>query len=96
MLEQSKKPMVRAYILGIMTFAISCVPQTQANASAGPAQTKLEARIADLKAKTAVLAAAARARLDSLSPQQRLTAPRRSGECVALSLSSRTAPTVRR
>jgi formylglycine-generating enzyme required for sulfatase activity len=75
MLEQSKKPMVRAYILGIMTFAISCVPQTQANASAGPAQTKLEARIADLKAKTAVLAAAARARLDSLSPQQRLTAP---------------------
>src|ERR1700730_2343939 len=47
----------------------------QANALAGLAQTKLEARIADLKAKTAVLVASARARLDTLPPQQHLSAP---------------------
>lgn len=41
----------------------------------GPAEHGLEARIAELKAKTAALAAAGRAKLDGLSPQQRLAAP---------------------
>jgi hypothetical protein len=43
--------------------------------SARPAQTKLEARIADLKAKTAARVASERSRLDVLSPQQRVAAP---------------------
>jgi formylglycine-generating enzyme required for sulfatase activity len=42
---------------------------------ARPPQPKLEARIAELKAKTAALVASARARLEALSPQQRLAAP---------------------
>jgi formylglycine-generating enzyme required for sulfatase activity len=42
---------------------------------ARPAGSKLDARIADLKAKTAALATPARAKLDALSPQQRLAAP---------------------
>jgi formylglycine-generating enzyme required for sulfatase activity len=43
--------------------------------SAAPVQAKLEARIAALKAKTAALVVSERARLDALSPQQRLAAP---------------------
>jgi formylglycine-generating enzyme required for sulfatase activity len=65
----------RARILGIIACAMSVVPQTQGHAGARPAQPKLEARIAELKAKTAALVASAQARLDTLSPQQRLSAP---------------------
>jgi formylglycine-generating enzyme required for sulfatase activity len=49
--------------------------QTQDNALAGPAQAKFEARIAELKVKTAALVSSALTRLDTLSPEQRLSAP---------------------
>src|ERR1700730_1185876 len=66
----------RALILGIIACAmISAAPQAQGSAETRPAQPKLEARIAELKAKTAALVAAERPRLDALSPQQRLSAP---------------------
>jgi formylglycine-generating enzyme required for sulfatase activity len=42
---------------------------------ARPPQPKPEARIAELKARTAALVASARAQLEALSPQQRLAAP---------------------
>jgi len=54
---------------------ISVALQTQDPAVARPAQPKLEAKVANLKVKTAALVASARARLDALSPQQRLSAP---------------------
>jgi formylglycine-generating enzyme required for sulfatase activity len=63
----------RAYILLIACAMISLAPPTRGDAR--PAQPKLEARIAELKAKTAALAASTRARLDALSPPQRLAAP---------------------
>jgi formylglycine-generating enzyme required for sulfatase activity len=44
-------------------------------ADARQTQPKLEAQIKDLKAKTAPLVVAGRARLDALSPQERLAAP---------------------
>ena len=66
----------RTHILGIIACAmISIAPLPQRHANARPAPPKLEARIAELKAKTAALAATERARLDALSPQQRLSAP---------------------
>jgi len=43
--------------------------------NAGPAQPRLEARIAALKAKSAALVATARPPLEALSPPQRLAAP---------------------
>jgi formylglycine-generating enzyme required for sulfatase activity len=46
-----------------------------ASPSANDSQTKLDARIAELKAKTAALVASALAPLDALSPDQRLSAP---------------------
>jgi hypothetical protein len=67
---------VRVRILGIMACAMILVaPQTQSNALARPATLPLEARIAELKAKTATLVASGRAILDALTPQQRLSAP---------------------
>jgi formylglycine-generating enzyme required for sulfatase activity len=64
----------RACTLGIVGCAMIFVaPPAQSDARL--AQTRLEARIADLKAKTAALVASARARLGTLSPQQRLSAP---------------------
>jgi formylglycine-generating enzyme required for sulfatase activity len=67
---------VRVHILGIIAFAmISVAPQTQSNALARPAKLKLEARIAEVKAKTTALVASARAALDVLTPEQRLSAP---------------------
>jgi formylglycine-generating enzyme required for sulfatase activity len=54
---------------------IPLVPQVQGRAVAGPAQPELEAQIAQLKVETAGLAASAQARLNALSPQQRLFAP---------------------
>lgn len=66
----------RAHVLGIAVCAmISIAPQWQGHAVARPAHAKLEARIAELEAKTAALVASARTRLDTLSPQQRLSAP---------------------
>jgi formylglycine-generating enzyme required for sulfatase activity len=62
--------------LGIIACAMIFVgSQAQSNELAGPVQPGLEAQIAGLKAKTAELIASARARLDALSPQQRLSAP---------------------
>jgi formylglycine-generating enzyme required for sulfatase activity len=64
----------RSHTLGIMACAmISLAPPTPGDAR--PVRPKLEARIAELKAKTAALVAPERARLDALSPQQRLSAP---------------------
>jgi formylglycine-generating enzyme required for sulfatase activity len=63
----------RARILLIVCAMIALAPPTRAGAR--PAGSKLEARIADLNAKTAALVATARPPLDALSPQQRLAAP---------------------
>jgi formylglycine-generating enzyme required for sulfatase activity len=72
--EISKKMTGRTHTLGIIACAIiSITPPTQGDARL--ARPKLEARIAELKAKTAALVAGARAGLDALSPQQRLSAP---------------------
>src|SRR5579872_7432268 len=71
-----KNMKARTHILGIIACAmISIAPLAQGHVNARPARPKLEARIAELKAKTAVLVAAGRARLEALSPQQRLSAP---------------------
>jgi formylglycine-generating enzyme required for sulfatase activity len=68
MFEPSKRAS-RIYVL-----IIACaLPAWPAHGHAAPAQ--LKARIAALKAKTASLVAAGRARLEALSPQQRLSAP---------------------
>jgi formylglycine-generating enzyme required for sulfatase activity len=63
-------PSAWACILGIAAGAVMAVPLP--SASAEPA---LQARIDELKAKTAALVASERARLDALSPQERLSAP---------------------
>jgi formylglycine-generating enzyme required for sulfatase activity len=64
-----------AHILLIACAIVSFAALSQGHAVARPAQPKLEARIAEFKAKTAALVAAARPRLDALSPPQRLAAP---------------------
>jgi formylglycine-generating enzyme required for sulfatase activity len=64
----------RAHIFGIACAIIAFALNTHGTL-AGPAQSKVEARLAQLKAKTATLVASARARLDSLSAQERLSAP---------------------
>ena len=61
-----------AHGLVIACALLSLVQPTQ---GAGSTQASLEARIADLKAKSADLAAPERARLAARSPQQRLSAP---------------------
>jgi formylglycine-generating enzyme required for sulfatase activity len=70
-----EKMTVRVHVVGIMTCAIISVLQTQGNAAARPAHPTLEAQIAETKAKTAAVVAAARARLDAPSPQERLSSP---------------------
>jgi formylglycine-generating enzyme required for sulfatase activity len=66
----------RALIPRIIACAvISVAPQMLGCAETRPAQPKLEARIAELKAKSAALVASERPRLDALSLQQRLSAP---------------------
>ena len=66
----------RSRTLGITAcVVISVALLTQGLAEARPAQPKLEARIAELKTKTAALVASARPALDALTPQQRLSAP---------------------
>src|ERR1700694_3900604 len=62
-----------AHILLIACAVLCLAAPTQGEARR--AQPKLEARIAELKAKTAALVAAARTALDALTPQQRLSAP---------------------
>jgi formylglycine-generating enzyme required for sulfatase activity len=54
---------------------IAVVYQPQGNAASRHAKPELETQIAQLKAKTAALVASERARLDVLSPEQRLSAP---------------------
>jgi formylglycine-generating enzyme required for sulfatase activity len=54
---------------------ISIAPDALGDQVSRPAGPELEARIAQLKAETAALVASAQARLDALSPQQRLSAP---------------------
>jgi formylglycine-generating enzyme required for sulfatase activity len=53
-------------IVAVAVFSLAAQAQDQA---------ELEARISDLKAKTAVLVASERVRLEALPPQQRLSAP---------------------
>jgi formylglycine-generating enzyme required for sulfatase activity len=66
----------RSHTLGVIVCAmISVASLPQVPADARPASPKLDARIADLNAKTAALVATARPPLDALSPQQRLAAP---------------------
>jgi formylglycine-generating enzyme required for sulfatase activity len=66
-----KMTLARGLIIACAT--LSLVQPTQGDAR--PAKPKLGDRIAELKAKTAALVASERARLDQLSPQQRLSAP---------------------
>ena len=68
-----KMTLPRAYLLLVAGAMLWLVPATQTPAR--PAQPKLEARIAELKAKTAALVASARPALDAMTPQQRLAAP---------------------
>ena len=71
-----RRPSWPARIPKIMACAmILLASQARGNEVAGPAQPDLEAQIKELKAKTAERVASARARLDALSPQQRLSAP---------------------
>jgi formylglycine-generating enzyme required for sulfatase activity len=63
----------RAHLLLIACAMIALAPPTHGDAQ--PAQPKLDAKITDLKAKTAPLVAAGRARLDALSRPERLAAP---------------------
>jgi formylglycine-generating enzyme required for sulfatase activity len=68
-----KKPPLGTRLLVAIGALIALAPPLQGNAR--PARPKLEAQIAELKTRTAALAAPARAKLDALSPQQRLAAP---------------------
>jgi formylglycine-generating enzyme required for sulfatase activity len=75
-LEKPKAMIARARIPGIAVGAMLAVAaQAQDHATDPLVQPDLEARLADLKAKTAALVAPALARLDALSPQERLSAP---------------------
>jgi formylglycine-generating enzyme required for sulfatase activity len=75
-LEISKKMTAGAQVMGTTVGAIIAVAlQMQDNALARPAQAKFEGRIAEIKAKTAALVSSALTRLNTLSPQQRLSAP---------------------
>jgi formylglycine-generating enzyme required for sulfatase activity len=64
-----------ARIAGIAACAVLLAPQARGDEVSRPAGPELEAQIAQLKAGTAALVASTRARLDALSPQQRLSAP---------------------
>jgi formylglycine-generating enzyme required for sulfatase activity len=64
-------PVARSVLFAAAMFSLA--PPTQGDAR--PTRPKLEARIAELKAKTAALVISERARLDALSPQQRLSTP---------------------
>ena len=64
-------PLARSLVIACATLAL--VQPTHGGAR--PANPKLDAQIAELKAKTAALVASERPRLEALSPQQRLSAP---------------------
>jgi formylglycine-generating enzyme required for sulfatase activity len=67
---------VRGPLIGIIAGAVAAItPLAQGNAEVRRAPAKLEARIAELKTKTAALVSSALVRLESLSPEQRLSAP---------------------
>src|SRR5262249_43317192 len=71
-----RPPSWPARIAGITASAITPVAaQAQGGEVSPPGPPELVARIAQIKAETAALVAAARPRLDALSPQQRLSAP---------------------
>jgi formylglycine-generating enzyme required for sulfatase activity len=63
-------PLARGLVIAGTAFAL-----VQPLQGANSTQAKLDARIAELKAKSAELVASERARLAALSPQQRLSAP---------------------
>ena len=68
--------MGRACFLQIIACAaISVVPQVHGNAASRHVPPKLEARLAELKIKTAALTASGLAQLKALSHEQRLAAP---------------------
>src|SRR5438477_7864198 len=73
MLDQPNVMLVRALILGLAACAMMAVaPQMRSDAAPNP---DLDARLTELKDKTAALVASALARLNALSPQERLSAP---------------------
>jgi formylglycine-generating enzyme required for sulfatase activity len=75
-LEKRKEMKGYAYVLTVTTCAIICIARSSYDrAMAAPAEPDVEAQIAQLKSRTAVLVASGRARLDALSPQERLAAP---------------------
>jgi formylglycine-generating enzyme required for sulfatase activity len=64
-----------AGIVAIAACAIFAASHAQSDEVSRPPRPELEAGIAQLKAETGALVASARARLDALRPQQRLSAP---------------------
>jgi formylglycine-generating enzyme required for sulfatase activity len=73
-LKKRREMTARACMLGALsgaTIFIALSPPAEGR----DARPRLEARIAELKAKSAALVASSRAGLDALSPQQRLAAP---------------------
>jgi formylglycine-generating enzyme required for sulfatase activity len=64
-----------ACVGGMLAGAMLAVAAQAQGNSIAPAQPELKSLFAELKAETAALVAAAQARLDALSPQQRLAAP---------------------
>jgi formylglycine-generating enzyme required for sulfatase activity len=65
----------RLHILGIIVCAAIAVASGVHDVAASPAQSKLDARLAEIKTRTSTLVSSARARLDTLSAQERLSAP---------------------
>jgi len=84
-----------ACVGGMLAGAMLAVAAQAQGNSIAPAQPELKSLFAELKAETAALVAAAQARLDALSPQQRLPRRPSSGECRAPSPSSKIAAAVR-
>jgi formylglycine-generating enzyme required for sulfatase activity len=72
MLKLKKPPLGTRLLVAIGALIAFALPLQGKARSARP---KLEAQIAELKTRTAALAAPAHAKLDALSPQQRLAAP---------------------
>jgi formylglycine-generating enzyme required for sulfatase activity len=67
--------MARAHASAMIAFAVIGAASGMHSAVAAPDESTLDARIAELRAKTATVVASGRARLDTLSAQQRLSAP---------------------
>jgi formylglycine-generating enzyme required for sulfatase activity len=73
-LQPAFSGIARAQALAAIAFAVVASASDLHGATAAD-QSKLDARIAELKTKTAAVVATGRARLDTLSAQQRLLAP---------------------